>query len=412
MRRIKAFVEEFPFLKRILRPIYLLYKKVFKGQVYIEEPVKSIASSKPVIFFDITSFSVCGKKTGIQRVVGKFLEYLEEIIADKYDLVYISGLDGYHVIKKEDYSPVPNLSISPKQGDIYLSIDHNPVQPYEYWGSLKEWQSNGCKLIACVYDLVYELYPEFIESNNAVYLLDRWLRHATSNFDGLIAISKTVENELKVWMAENEIYNPKLKVDYFHLGGDFENKKEDNDSTEALFSKLSNSNIQLFLSVATVEPRKGYMELVDAFESALEQNAEVMLVIVGRLGWKCDDIASRILNSKYYNDGIFWLSDCSDELLKAIYGLSDCYISGSYYEGFGLGIIEASSKGLPVLLRDIPINREVSENKGLYYKSTEDLIRVLIDVSSNKELLIQERINSLCWKESVEMAWVAIQKMV
>ena len=409
MNRIRRWFDKHPRAKKICKRILNIIKKDKKEN---EITFRQYSSDKKVIYFDVTSYSVCERKTGIQRVVDKFIQYFEKIAGDEYELVMITAFSGYNIVNRETYQVVPGLQIAPKCGDVYLSIDHNPVQPYEYWGQLKAWQESGCKLIACVYDLVYELYPEYIESDDAVYLLDRWLKHATTNFDGLIAISKTVENELKTWMQENEIYNPKLKLDYFHLGGDFEQQDERNDSTEALFSKLSSPNCQIFLSVATVEPRKGYIELVDAFERAMDKNAEVMLVIVGRLGWKCEDIADRILNSRFYNKGIYWLSDCSDELLKVLYGLADCYISGSYYEGFGLGIIEASSKGLPVLLRDIPINREVSENKGMYYKDVEELTKELIDISSDKELLRQEGINSLCWKESVEMAWNAIQGII
>lgn len=423
---IKKTIKANPHLYRMIKPIYSWVKKVFKklrgkpeskdeAIVSGEESVAQIyVSDKKVIYFDITSYSVTDVKTGIQRVVAKFLEFLGGVAGEDYEIICISGLNNYHIIEKDTFRPRDNLQIAPKKGDIYLSIDLNPVQPYDYWDTLKSWQRNGCKLIACVHDLVFIKFPEYVADEDAVYLLSRWLFHAASNYDGLICDSQTVEHELLQWIEKSDIHNEKLKTGFFHHGGDFIEKSTlKPDSTDAFFSCLCGEKPLIFISVATIEPRKGYPDLVSAFEQAAKIGANVMLVIVGRIGWKYEDIMGRIINSECYNKSIFWFSDCEDNLLEILFRLSDCYISGSYYEGFGLGIIEAAKKGLPVLLRDIPVNREVSEEKGLYYKDTDDLKTVLVRISKNPEILRQQaKINSLSWIESISTAWTVIQKMI
>lgn len=415
MKRIKKILKAHPYIKRILMPFYRYSEKIYKKHINgfsKHLSASSTVSDKKKIYFDITSHSVSDVKTGIQRVVANFLEYLENITGDDYEIICISGLNGYHVIDKDTFSE-SDLKLNPGHGDIYLSIDSNPVQPYEYWDTLKAWQLNGCKLIACVYDLVYIKYPEYVADQNAVDLLSRWLKHAAMNFDGLICISQTVEYELLAWMRDSNIHNEKLKTGYFHLGGDFINTSLYKESASAFFKQISRQKPLTFLAVATIEPRKGYLELVDAFEKLEKDHFDPFLVIVGRIGWKCEEIVKKITGSKCYNKTIFWLSDCEDDLLEILYQICDCYISGSYYEGFGLGIIEASSKGLPVLLRDLSVNREVSENKGLYYKNKEELVYIIKKIVQNTDLLDeQSKIRSLSWKESVAMAWESIQNMI
>lgn len=408
MIEIKKRLSEHPHIKSILIPLYKFLQRIPPFIL-----ASKAESDKKKIYFDITSHSVSNVKTGIQRVVAKFLEYFEKITGDDYEFVCISGLNGYHVIDQDTFLAL-DKSIHPGYGDIYLSIDSNPVQPYEYWDTLKTWQRNGCRLIACVYDLVYIKYPEYVQDQNAAALLSRWLKHAAQNFDGLICISQTVEHELLAWMHDSQIHNPRLKTGFFHLGADFiHTASYKKDSASVFFRQACKNKPLTFLAVATIEPRKGYADLVEAFERLDKEHVDASLIIVGRVGWKYEDIVKKMTASNCFNKTIFWFSDCDDQLLEILYQISDCYISGSYYEGFGLGIIEASNQGLPVLLRDIPVNREVSENKGMYYKNREELALMIKKAVKNTQLLhMQNKIQLLSWEESVAMAWESIRKMI
>ena len=400
----KRWIIKYPVLKKNLKPLYKFIKNVYQH----------LPNKRKRIYFDITSYSVTTSKTGIQRVVAKFLEYLPSIVGNEYELICISGLDGYHIIDKDTFCAKRGYRLSPMKGDIYLSIDLNPVQPYQYWKTLEKWQKNGCKFIACVYDLVYIQYPKFVADSDAVFLLSRWLKHVANNFEALICISKSVENELKAWLSENfKNNNMEKRISYFYLGSDFVSENIlQKDSTKFFFSEYIKKNIGFkFITVSTIEPRKGYIELIESFESASGHGANIILLIIGRVGWKCDDIVKKIITSNYYNKTLFWFSDCENGVLNILYSMSDCYVSNSYYEGFGLGVIEAANKGLPVLLRDIPVYREVSENKARFFKNGEELEKLFEKIPHEPNVFLREKkINSLTWKESVEMAWCAIKK--
>ena len=67
------------------------------------------------------------------------------------------------------------------------------------------------------------------------------------------------------------------------------------------------------------------------------------------------------------NQRLFWLNNVSDEFLEMIYGHATALIAASLAEGFGLPLIEAAAHGVPLIVRDIPVFREVAEEHAYYF---------------------------------------------
>ena len=103
------------------------------------------------------------------------------------------------------------------------------------------------------------------------------------------------------------------------------------------------------LFVSTIEPRKNLVTLIKAFNLLKSQNKiEHNLVIIGKKGWKYQASLAAIENSPYRNN-IKHLDYISEELLALFYTKADVFIYPSYYEGFGLPILEAMTFGAPVI---------------------------------------------------------------
>ena len=128
--------------------------------------------------------------------------------------------------------------------------------------------------------------------------------------------------------------------------------------------------------VGTIEPRKGHLQTIAAFELLWAKGVDVNLVIVGHEGWKLvpdiqrrtiPRIVSTLRQHPERGERLFWLDGISDEYLEAIYEASSCLIAASEGEGFGLPLIEAAQHGLPVLARDIPVFREVAGEHATYF---------------------------------------------
>lgn len=124
-----------------------------------------------------------------------------------------------------------------------------------------------------------------------------------------------------------------------------------------LFVRSPNKR-RFFLAVGTVEPRKNYPFLISAYLKSLAFTShEIELVIVGRLGWK-------YWNSIHYmhkngKRGVRWIKDACDGSLLEIYKTASLFISASLDEGFDIPSTEAFNNGLPLLLSDIGVHREL-----------------------------------------------------
>ena len=134
-----------------------------------------------------------------------------------------------------------------------------------------------------------------------------------------------------------------------------------------------------FLMVGTLEPRKGYRHIIDAFSRLWLGGLDVNLVIVGKVGWNIDVLVRTLKSHQELGKRLIWLQGVSDEYLERIYAGSTALIAASEGEGFGLPIIEAAQHGLPVILRDIPVFREVAGEAAFYFpgNSSEDTAECL-----------------------------------
>jgi glycosyltransferase involved in cell wall biosynthesis len=162
-----------------------------------------------------------------------------------------------------------------------------------------------------------------------------------------------------------------LTIGHFHLGADIERSfptsgfPEDAERTLAAIKESIG-----FVIVGTIEPRKGHLQVIKAFEYLWDKNCNIKLVIIGKNGWMADDIVDRIRAHPELNNRLIWLEGISDEYLEKVYAASTCLIAASYGEGFGLPLIEAAQHKLPIIARDIPVFREVAGEHAFYFSAT------------------------------------------
>ena len=104
----------------------------------------------------------------------------------------------------------------------------------------------------------------------------------------------------------------------------------------ALLASLAGRRV--ILVVGTLEPRKNHSGLLDAFDRL---GTDSTLVVVGRQGWKADDIAQRIRGHEAFGEALRWPSEVNDATLDALYDLADVVVVPSHAEGYGLPVVEA-----------------------------------------------------------------------
>ncbi|MFH1555164.1 MAG: glycosyltransferase family 1 protein [Pseudomonadota bacterium] len=153
-----------------------------------------------------------------------------------------------------------------------------------------------------------------------------------------------------------------------------------------------------WLMVGTVEPKKGHRDAVAAFERLWREGYDRPLVIIGRRGWMSEDMLEIICGSPWFGQRLFWHQDLGDAEVAAHYDGAHALLFASLAEGFGLPPLEAATRGLPVLARDIPVVREVLGSAGCYFSGRSDLpdaIRALEDAAVYAAT--QHRQSHLAW---------------
>ena len=139
----------------------------------------------------------------------------------------------------------------------------------------------------------------------------------------------------------------------------------------AVPAAVSESGRFTILCVAKLMPYKGQLQALKAFEALLEKHPElcgqVRLVLHG---FSNDEEYVRQLNTELRRDifdGKVELRTYStDKTLDDIYRGVDALLFLSQYEGFGLPVIEAQARGIPVVCSDLAVLREVGGEGALY----------------------------------------------
>ena len=275
--------------------------------------------------------------------------------------------------------------VTRESGDVLVLLDLSDgmlVQAAECSDLFTDYRNRGVAVYSIVYDLLPvrmpEVFPPSADQNHR-----RWLETVVQ-FDGAIGISKAVADDLMGWVNETGCRansRSPFHIGWFHLGADMANsapsKGRPDDAAQMLLLLQSRRS---FLMVGTIEPRKGYAQAIEAFDMLWDEGIDVNLVIVGKEGWTglpdtmrrdLPETVERLRTHPELNKRLFWLEGVSDEYLEDVYAASKGLIAASYGEGFGLPLIEAAQRGVPVIARDLPVFREVVGEHAFYFEGNQ-----------------------------------------
>lgn len=168
-----------------------------------------------------------------------------------------------------------------------------------------------------------------------------------------------------------------------------------------------------WIMVGTVEPKKGHGEVVAAMEALWDAGYERPLVIIGRPGWHKEESAEAILTSRWLDKRLFWADAADDAALEAYYAGAHGYISASVQEGFGLPVLEAAARGLPVVVRDLPVFREILDEVGIYFTDRDGLSAAIRSLEDPVRLAaVRAAVAGLTWYDWPTIVEALIMDMV
>jgi alpha-1,2-rhamnosyltransferase len=242
-------------------------------------------------------------------------------------------------------------------GDVVVLLD--ATWSIDLSRELNRARATGARVWTVVQDLIPIQHPD-IAPEGLPLLLEAWLRRTIPLSDGLLAISRTVADDLRAYVRDRFVdWAGPGCIDNFYLGAGFNAAPTSASDLARVNQAFRHTASGTYLVVGTIEPRKDCGRILAAFERLWTEGSDAALILFGRAGWRSYDLIDRMRSHPQLGRRLFWFEDGSDAELDFAYRHAAALIFASRCEGFGLPLVEAMRYGLPVLASDIPVFREI-----------------------------------------------------
>jgi glycosyltransferase involved in cell wall biosynthesis len=169
-----------------------------------------------------------------------------------------------------------------------------------------------------------------------------------------------------------------------------------------------NVPVPFILTVGDLQPRKNHLGLIHAFEDLVRTHPQLPhhLLIVGKETWYGPTVRAAARKSQV-PDRIHFTGFVDDEELRRLYGACDLFVYPSFYEGFGLPILEAMACGRAVACSNTSAMPEVADSAALLFDpcSQRDLVFSMRDLLLNPEL--RQRMERLGVQRAAMFSWTS-----
>ncbi|MCQ2250762.1 MAG: glycosyltransferase family 4 protein [Bacteroidales bacterium] len=247
--------------------------------------------------------------------------------------------------------------------------------------------NKGIRSVVTIHDLAFITFPGMYKP------IDRWIynskfRKACRNCDVILSISKSTENDIvKYYGISPEkiqtIYQPVNPIYY---------KAMDLEEAASATQKYKLPK-DYMLYVGSINSRKNLLGILKAMQT-ISPGQRIPLVVVGNgRGYK-QEVMQYISSQKMEKD-VIMLGTQDNRELMSLYRLARLFVYPSFYEGFGLPVVEAMLCGCPVVSSNVSSLPEAAGPASLLadpysVESIADCIQKGLEDSALRERMIDE----------------------
>lgn len=225
--------------------------------------------------------------------------------------------------------------------------------------------------IVTVHDLSYVRVPECFPAPLLNYL-NRAVPPSVARADLILADAASTQRDL---VDAYRVPIEKIKVLYSGVDPRFRPDVSARFASQQRVRELTHNRPYL-LSVGTIQPRKNYVRLIEAFSRIANSElgiagsqfaiCNLQLVIAGGRGWMYADVF-HVVERLGLQERVILPAFVADEDLPALYAGATLFVYPSLYEGFGLPVAEAMACGTPVVSSNASSLPEVGGEAALYF---------------------------------------------
>lgn len=335
---------------------------------------------------------------------------------DKFILFGFATLETFNYLRDIEFKNYPNVELKIYKMParffrifflLWQKLNWPPIEnligPVDIFHSFNWYlppQKYG-KAVATVFDMTPLLFPKY-HLPKTIQLDKVRVNRIKKYADLVITISQNSRRDFVKFSPKSNV-----KVVYPGMAGEFK-AISGKGKGEKILEKYGLRE-EYILSVGTLEPRKNMEKVILAFAKLVSQGdalGEYKLAIVGAGGW---------LNNKIYKlpeklgitSRVKFLGRVTDEDLSILYKNAFCFIYPSFYEGFGIPVLEAQASGCPVVTSAVSSLPEAGGKGAIYVDpySVEDIIRGIRQVRAVRGKLIKrgfENAKRFSWEKSAK----------
>ncbi|MCE9599481.1 MAG: glycosyltransferase family 4 protein [Spirochaetia bacterium] len=349
-----------------------------------------------VLRIGVDARPLSSRVSGVARVITNILRHYPDHGKGTEFLLYSAGpchRDHIDLLDRPNIKWVQGKgALAWKQGlwfnsALPLSLRHDSLNVF--WGSqqvLPPLLPASLPAVLTFYDLVALYFP------GAMRRIARIQQKAFLNYSVRRAARiLCISDQSRVDMIR-ELNVPESRAGVALLGADIPPRFSDS-PRKAGNAKTATPYI---LAVSTLEPRKNYGMLLDAYaDYAAREQKPLRLVIAGRRGWETPEFYLKLANLE--SRGLVKIEDSmSDEALHRLYAGCAFFVMPSLYEGFGLPLLEAMSHGKFGLVSDLPCFHEIGAKQARYLPAR-DSAAWSIALSETTALSQKKKLPAIKW---------------
>jgi len=350
------------------------------------------------------------KKVGVSVYTFELLNYFHKNSSpDNQFITYLKNDPRKELPKPNRFFKYKIIKASFLWSQVFLPVDLYLNRKVNVFFSPAHYGPRFCPVstVVTIHDLSYFYYPdEFLKKD--LYQLKNWTKYTVAKAKKIIAVSKTTKKDL---MKFYDVPEDKIEVIY--------NGYRENIKYQILNIKIKNIKKPFILYVGTVQPRKNLTTLIEAFHLLLKEKPEYFLVIVGKKGWLYEEIFNKVKELNLKNKVIF-TGYLEEQELGYVYQNASLFVLPSFYEGFGIPILEAMNFNCPVISSFTSSLPEIGGDACLYFEpsSSQDLKNKMLEFLENEQLrkeLVKkgkERVKLFSWEKCGEETLEVIKSTI
>jgi len=267
--------------------------------------------------------------------------------------------------------------------------------------------------LAIIHDLNFEHYPEDLP-----WLVKKYYKYYFPKFAKKAKRIGTVSEFSKSDIIK-QYSIPKEKIDVIFNGANENFKAPTELKKQETLEKYSKGK-PYFIFVGSLHPRKNLSNLFLAFDKFKQtDNSEIKLLIAGEKKWWTQDIEKAYKQMTFADDVIF-IGRVSEEKLANIIGSALAMTFVSYFEGFGIPIVEAFYCETPVIASNVTSLPEIAGDAALFIDPfsvdsiAEAMHKIATDENLRKDLIEKGKLRKqeFSWQKSADLLWKSIEETV